>query len=184
MMRYIVSGLHRTGTSALVRAISEASTLTAHTDASVESVIRSREIDPAYNPNPAGYFSHATMFAPVADWIGATPDECVMKAAPEAFANGAGSEPLTVVLTSRAQPEIEASFARAFGFTVPEHRYGARAFAEQVLIDAPNVTVNVVQFADLIADPQTVFETLAANGWPIDATVAAATIDPTLYRNT
>jgi len=183
-MRYIVCGLHRTGTSALVNAVAQSSTLATHSDNSIEAVIRSREIDPTYNPNPAGYFSHAAMFAPVADWISATPDDCVMKAAPEAFADGAGSEPLTVVLTSRDQSQIEASFAQAFGFTVSPHRYGARAFAEQVLVDAPNVTVSVVNFADMIDDPQSVFETLAANGWPINATVAAATIDPTLYRNT
>lgn len=183
-MRYVICGLHRTGTSALMRAVAESSALTPHVDANVETVIRSRELSSTYDPNPFGYFSHGTMFAPVADWVSATPDGSVMKAAPEAFASGAGSEPLTVVLTSRAQTEIEASFAQAFGFTVPEHRYASRAFAEQVLVDAPNVTVNVVQFADLIADPQTVFETLAANGWPIDATVATATIDPTLYRNT
>jgi len=40
-----------------------------------------------------------------------------------------------------------------------------------------------VNFADLIAEPLTIFTFLAANGWPIDAETAAATIDPALYRN-
>jgi hypothetical protein len=182
-MRYIVSGLHRTGTSALVRAISEASTLTAHTDPEVEAIIRSREINPTYNPNPAGYFSHGSMFAPIADWIADTPDGSVMKAAPEAFLQGTGSEPLMVILTDRPAEQIEASFAAAFGFDVPDHRYQARAQAEAILEQATNVVLSVVNFSDLIAQPLATFTSLAANGWPIDAEIAAATIDPALYRN-
>jgi len=182
-MRYIVSGLHRTGTSALVRAISEASTLSVHSDASVESVIRSREVDPAYNPNPAGYFSHGTMFTQIAEWISDTPDESVMKAAPEAFLNGAGTKPLKVILTSRPQSEIEMSFMKAFGMDVPEFRYTARINAENILKTAENVDLTIIDFADLIADPTAVFTVLAANKWPIDIDKAASTIDPTLYRN-
>lgn len=182
-MRYIVSGLHRTGTSALVRAISEASTLTAYTDVDVESVIRSREINPAYNPNPAGYFSHRTMFSPIADWISDTPDNSVMKAAPEAFLQGTGSEPLTVILTDRPADQIEASFIAAFGLDVPDHRYSARAQAAAILGQATNVVLTVVNFEDLVNTPDEVFTNLAASGWPINAATAAGTIDPTLYRN-
>ena len=182
-MRYIVCGLHRTGTSALVRAIEQASTLTAYTDVSVESVIRLREIDPAYNPNPAGYFSHGTMFTQIADWIADTPDESVMKAAPEAFLQGTGTEPLKVILTSRPQSEIEMSFMKAFGMDVPEYRYTARIEAENILKSAENVDLTVIDFADLIADPTAVFTDLAANKWPIDIDKAAKTIDPKLYRN-
>ena len=183
MMRYIVSGLHRTGTSVLVRAVAEASTLIAHTDADVEAVIRSRETDPTYNPNPAGYFSHSTMFSPIADWIADTPDNSVMKAAPEAFRDGTGSEPLMVILTDRPAEQIEASFAAAFGFDVPDHRYQARAQAQAILEQATNVVLSIVNFAELIDTPDQVFASLAASGWPIDSAAAAATIDPTLYRN-
>jgi len=182
-MRFVISGLHRTGTSALVRAVAESSTLTAYTDADVESVIRSREIDPAYNPNPAGYFSHRTMFAPVADWISDTPDNSVMKAAPEAFLYGTGSEPLMVILTDRPAEQIEASFAAAFGFDVPDHRYQARAQAQAILEQTTNVVLSIVNFAELIDTPDQVFASLAASGWPIDPAAAAATIDPMLYRN-
>jgi hypothetical protein len=182
-MRYIISGLHRTGTSALIRAISEASNLTAHVDPDLEAVIRSREIDPTYNPNPAGYFSHATMFSPIADWISNTPDGSVMKAAPEAFLQGTGSEPLAVILTDRPANQIEASFAAAFGMDVPDHRYSARAQAQAILQQATNVVLTIVNFADLIETPDQVFVDLAAKGWPIDPTTAAGTIDPTLYRN-
>jgi len=182
-MKYIVCGLHRTGTSAIVRAIAEASTLTPHVNADVEAVIRSREIDPTYDPNPYGYYSHATMFAPIADWITNVPDGSVMKAAPEAFLNGTSSEPLTVILTGRPADQIEASFTAAFGMDVPEHRYSARAQAAVILGQATNVVLTVVNFSDLLNTPGEVFTNLAATGWPIDAATAAGTIDPTLYRN-
>ena len=182
-MRYVICGLHRTGTSALVRAIAEASTLTPHIDADVEALIRSRELSATYNPNPAGYFSHATMFAPVADWIGDTPNESVMKAAPEAFLNGAGTESLMVILTARARAEIEASFAQAFGAEMSDDRYQARADCEAILNSATNVVLSIVNFAELIETPLAVFTELADAGWPIDAAIAASTIDPALYRN-
>lgn len=165
-----------------MRAISEASTLSAYTDADIESVIRSREIDPAYNPNPAGYFSHRTMFSPISDWISDTPDNSVMKAAPEAFLQGAGSEPLMVVMTSRPADQIEASFMAAFGFDVEDRRYTARTQAEAILELASNVVLTTVSFADLTSTPEAVFANLASVGWPIDPIIAASTIDPDLKR--
>jgi hypothetical protein len=182
-MRFVISGLHRTGTSALVRAVAESSNLTAHVDPNVESVIRSREINANYDPNPFGYYSHATMFAPVADWITNTPDNSVMKAAPEAFLYGTGSEPLTVILTDRPADQIEASFTAAFGMDVPDHRYGTRAQAQAILEQATNVVLTVVSFSQLVNSPGEVFTDLATSGWPINPDTAAATIDPTLYRN-
>ena len=181
-MRYIISGLHRTGTSALVRAIAESSTLTPYVNSEVEANIRSREIDPTHNPNPAGYFSHGTMFTPMAEWISNTPNESVMKAAPEAFLSGAGFEPLMVILTSRPQEEIEASFTAAFGMNVADYRYSARMQAQAILELASNVVLTTVSFADLTSTPETVFANLASVGWPIDPVIAASTIDPDLKR--
>jgi len=88
-----------------------------------------------------------------------------------------------VILTSRPANQIQASFAAAFGFDVPDHRYSARAQAQAILEQASNVVLTIVNFSDLIDTPDQVFASLAATGWPIDAEAAAATIDPSLYRN-
>jgi hypothetical protein len=181
-MKYIVSGLHRTGTSALVNAIAQSSTLTAFSDVYSDSIIRSREIDPAYDPNPAGYFSHGAMFLPIIDWLPFAPDNAVMKAAPEAFRNGTGTEPLMVILTDRPADQIEASFSAAFGMDVPDHRYSARMQAQAILELASNVVLTIVSFDDLTLTPEVVFADLAAAGWPIDPVIAASTIDPDLKR--
>ena len=105
-----------------------------------------------------------------------------MKAAPEAFLSGAGSEPLMVILTIRPQSEIEASFSAAFGMDVPDHRYTARMQAQAILELASNVVLTIVSFDDLTSNPETVFTQLEAAGWPINPEIAAATIDPELKR--
>jgi hypothetical protein len=122
------------------------------------------------------------MFTQIAEWISDTPDNSVMKAAPEAWLQGTGSEPLMVILTSRPQSEIEASFAAAFGMDVPEYRYTARMQAEAILELASNVVLTTVRFDDLTSAPETVFSNLSSVGWPIDPVIAASTIDPDLRR--
>jgi len=86
-------------------------------------------------------------------------------------------------MTASTEASVQASFAAAFGFDVPDHRYSARAQAQAILEQASNVVLTIVNFSDLIDTPDQVFAGLAASGWPIDAPAAAATIDPSLYRN-
>jgi len=123
------------------------------------------------------------MVAPITDWIADTPDESVMKAQPEAFLNGTGTDPIAIIVTERPRSQSEASFTRAFGLKTNPAQYETLAKARSILADAPNVTVTIVNFADLIDTPDQVFDSLAAAGWPIDPATAAATIDPALYRN-
>lgn len=181
-MRYIICGLHRTGTSALMKAIIDSSSLEAHVDPEIDLIIRSREIDPAYNPNPNGYFSHSSMFAPIADWISNTPENSVMKAAPEAFLENAGTEPISVIMTKRIQSEIELSLAQSFNIEFSSFRYEVQANAEQILNSASNVSLSIITFLDLISNPEQIFNNLALAGWPIDVNIASATIDPELKR--
>jgi hypothetical protein len=166
-----------------MRAVSESSSIPAYTDSFINDLIRSREVDVAYDPNPNGYFSHSSMFAPISEWINKTPDGSVMKAAPEAFYSDAGTEQLCVVLISRKQEEIDASYTRSFGALPSNGLTSAWSQAEQTLTTAPNVTLTKLDFADLISDPTGSFTALAAAGWPIDVTAAANLIDPSLYRN-
>jgi hypothetical protein len=166
----------------LIKAIIDSSSLTPYVDPEVEAVIRSREANQSYNPNPAGYFSHGTMFSPIIEWISDTPNNSIMKASPEAFLFGTGSEPLMVILTSRPQGEIELSFVAAFGMDVPEYRYTARMQAEAILELASNVVLTTVRFDELTSAPKKVFANLSSVGWPIDPVIAASTINPDLRR--
>ena len=181
-MRYIVCGPHRTGTSAIMRAIIESSSIPAYTDPLIDEVIRSREIDNTHNPNPYGYFSHGSMFAPIAEWVQNTPDGSVMKAAPEAFFTDAGTESLCVVLTSRNHKEIEASYRRSFGNPSIADKSALLDQVEEVLLSASNVMLAKLDFSHLILDSIGSFIMLAEAGWPINPEIAAATIQPELKR--
>jgi hypothetical protein len=165
-----------------MRAIIESSSIPAYIDPLIDEVIRSREIDPEHDPNPFGYFSHGSMFAPITEWVQNTPDDSLMKAAPQAFYVDAGSEPLCLVLTSRNQKEIEDSYRRSFGGTSMIDQVMLLNQVEEVLISASNVTLAKLNFADLISNPVGSFTMLAELGWPIDPEIAAATIQPELKR--
>jgi len=182
-MRYIISGIHRSGTSVLVKSIFESSELTPYFSLEIEEIIRSREIDPEYDPNPSGYFSHGKMFAPISDWVSETPDNSVFKAAPEAFLNSIVQEKIFVAMIERSQAEIEESYKRAFGHSTLDVRYGCQIRAKELLEVDPNVNFTKINFSDLMSDPVDVFGTLANNGWPIDPIIAAENIDASLYRN-
>lgn len=45
-------------------------------------------------------------------------------------------------------------------------------------------TVDVVKFSDVVSSPLSAFSSIAGLGWPIDPILAAAVVDPALYRNT
>ena len=165
-----------------MRAIIESSSIPEYTDPLVDEVIRSREIDATHNPNPYGYFSHNSMFAPIAEWVGNTPDGSLMKAAPEALYVNAGSEPLCLILTSRNQTDIEASYRRSFGRPSVIDQIALLNHVEEVLLLSSNVVFAKLDFADLISDPVGSFTMLAELGWPIDPEIAAATIQPELKR--
>jgi hypothetical protein len=166
-----------------MRAVIEASSIPGHIDPAIDNLIRNRELDATYDPNPWGYFSHHTMCSPIAQWVGNTPIGSVMKAAPEAFCLNAGGEMLSVVLTSRNPDEMEASYRRSFGEPSLFDQDLLLAKVQKVLSLAENVTLTELDFADLVGNPTGSFQALANAGWPIDVDVAAATIDQSLYRN-
>jgi hypothetical protein len=166
-----------------MRAVTKSSSIPAYTDPAINNLIESRELDPTYNPNPWGYFSHNSMFLPIAQWVRNTPIDSVMKAAPEAFYLNAGSEMLSVVLTSRNLDEMKASYRRSFGEPSSTNQDDLLDRVEHVLAKAGNVTFTKLDFADLVGNPTGSFQTLADAGWPIDVGIAAATIDQSLYRN-
>lgn len=143
------------------------------TDPTVESIIRSREANPAtYDPNPNGYF--------------AAPLEVVPTDYPNALLKVpiyrwpfVPTGDLSIVWMQRDETERAASFVTAFGGTdavnVPAYEAG-----EATLAVLPFVTV--VQFADVLNDPVGEFARLWAAGWPIDPALCASVVDPALWR--
>jgi len=51
-----------------------------------------------------------------------------------------------------------------------------------ILENRSDVNLTVLDYGD-VNDPETAFETLAGNGFPIDPKLAATVVDDNLYRN-
>ncbi len=93
-----------------------------------------------------------------------------------------------VVFMQRAPAQILASMATMqpyslFGTEPAIWFYAKVRDALIVAMQARGAVVDVVKYADVIASPVTAFSALAAAGWPITPTLAAAVVDPALYRS-
>ena len=177
-MIYVVTGRHRTGTSMMMRALSESSGLTPYVDMDIEHVIRSREADADYNPNPNGYYqSDLTDLTDLAD-------DTVVKVTVYAFAFDHLGIPDNVRILQMARDETEraTSFERSFGHPEPAHQI-ARCEQGEALLWANHCDTVRLDYRAVVDDPAAEFAALAGLGWPIDPDVAAALVDPTLHRN-
>ena len=52
-----------------------------------------------------------------------------------------------------------------------------------ILENRSDVQLTILNYGDVIYDPDTAFETLADNSFPIDPKLAATVVDEKLYRN-
>lgn len=143
------------------------------TDPTVESLIRSREADPAtYDPNPNGYFAAPPDVVP-------TDYPAALVKVPMYRWPALATSDLSIVWMQRDESERALSFVTAFGgadtVNVPYYEAG-----EAALAIAQSVTV--VQFADVLNDPVGEFTRLQAAGWPIDPSLCASVVDPNLWR--
>lgn len=161
----------------MIRALAESSDLQATICDATERRIRSREIDSDYNPNPNGY-----MHAPNMD-LADCPDETLAKVSIFRITSLPLTRDARVVFMQRNMVEARISYARAFGMPYPEDHLEMANYALTYLYGHPKAVVAVVDYADALARPLKVFEALREDGWPIISALAAATVDPTLYRN-
>jgi len=184
MTVYLVCGLHRSGTSVMMAAVTAGSTLTPLRDADFEAIIESREKDPSnYPPNPLGYFAHQNQLIEVDDWIGSVSDGTVCKVSPLAITDTFPEGDYRVIVTQRDEDERTMSMSRAFGADTEWFEPKVLENALGILTARADCTVTIVNYADLIADPVAVFDRLVADGWPIYPDAAAAVVNPDLYRN-
>jgi hypothetical protein len=144
----------------------------------IEAQIRSREVDPTYDPNPNGYFA-APPDAKPADYPGQA-----IKIPLWAWPSIPEIKGVTyrVLLTSRNIDEVRQSFAKAFGDPPGITTEMAWDAGEANLLARADCEIITVDFATMIADPVAEFIRVAEQ-WPVNPVAAAATIDAALYRN-
>lgn len=175
MKTYVVTGRHRSGTTMMARAIHLASKLEIVHGKEVEQRVRSREVNPNYDPNPNGYLMPPDgklphdvpgklIKVPVYVWPQVKPGNYF------------------VVRIVRDEAERNMSFKKSFGVeefvTISPYEKG-----EANLQARTDVTLITLRYVDVIENPLREFKKLKAAGWPIDPVLASTTVDPKLYRN-
>jgi hypothetical protein len=192
MTTWVVTGMPRTGTSMMMRALSEGG-LEPFVDEEKEATIQRGWIPLSrggYNPNPHGVYEPGR-FRRQADFPEMVQGKLVKlmgrNAVNRRFARIA---PLRVVQMQRDPEAIAASHERTFGNVPPwaEPRAYERLTTNHLMRLAtwPHIeSVTPIKYEDVM-DPETRlsrFERLVLDGWPIDAEVAAATVEESLSRH-
>lgn len=180
---YMVMGVPRSGTSMMMRAIALASNIPVLHSVESERLMRSMQADPSYDPNPNGYWHppHNVERDELGRWVHRFEGYLVKVRAFDLTWLPPGR--YQIVATRRRKESVKASHMRAFAAPMPETEFPLQHAAIEVLSQRKDVTLTVVNYEDVVADPEWAFRSLQADGWPIQPDVAASTIDPKLQRN-
>jgi len=88
-----------------------------------------------------------------------------------------------VVFMRRDPEEIRQSYEAAFGMKLNADEIQQRCdLAVERLNNRRDVELIELQYAEVIAEPLSTFESLLYAGWPIGPVEAALAVDPSLYR--
>lgn len=177
MTVYVVTGRARTGTSMMMRALAEASSLNPVVDPAFDDVYATRAVDEEYHPNPNGYFTAPQGVLP--DHV--APGSLIKCQAHHWSVVGPGD--YQVVRMIRDESERTISHTRGFGRSESSAALDIIERSEAQLLGRLDAQVITVDYADVIEHPAEVFLRLRAASWPINPGTAADHVDPTLHRN-
>lgn len=185
MTVYLVTSLHRSGSSMMMRGLIAGGMQGVYgEDQDWLNVSAGR---PGYQPNPHGFYAldDPSEFA--------RPDFAEEYAGklvklPPGMALRLPVGDYRVVFMQRAPAQILASMLAMSPldlFTLePAIWFYAKVRDAMILaMQARGAVVDVVKYADVIASPLTAFTSLQSAGWPINPALAAAVVDPALYRS-
>ena len=185
MTVWLVTSLHRSGSSMMMRCL-EAGGMHAvygH-EQDFLNVLCGRD---GYQPNPGGFYALDDAMEFSRPDFAAEYDGCLAKI-PAWSALSLAPGDYRILFMRRDQGEILASMAEFTPFSVFALE-GAVWFYDLVApalvraLEAHGATVDVVDYGAVVKDPATVLSELAKAGWPIEATKAAAVVDPAQYRS-
>ena len=173
-MIYIVTGMPRSGTSAMMRALIMGG-MHGNYFAPIDAIIGQYEHlkRPDYDPNPHGFFEHG--FIPAFQAHG-----MLSKIMLDRF--DVHCKPLMAVVMHRTKTERAASLAE-WDLNTDKMLQGFKEHYARFQKMHPDAGIVDVDYPELIAHPHQELYRLQDAGWPIDVASAARAIDPTLYRH-
>ena len=174
-MIYLVTGMARSGTSAMMRALIMGG-MVGNYFAPLDVVMAQADKlkRPNYDPNPYGFFEQG--FTPAVEAHG-----MVSKIMLNRF-DGAIVDKLTVVVMHRSEAERKASLDE-WDFATDEFLLGFDEHYADFKSRHQGANIVDVQYSQLINNPEQELVRLQQAGWPIDPRKGARAIDPTLYRH-
>lgn len=167
-MRYVVSGLPRSGTSMLMECL-VAGGIPGWYDPT-EDERRNAEV-PGYAPNPGGFYEITPERVPL------VPEHhCVKVMLPELYLLPIAAYRVIVMQRNALEQAMSREAIGLEPLCTPVPRV-------RELLGRGDCWVTFLQYAAVVVDPLRVFEALRADGWPLDAARAAAAVRPDLYRH-
>jgi hypothetical protein len=187
-MIYVVSGYMRTGTSMMMKALTDGGLESAFD--SNRDVMNEKYGDDNYKPNPAGFYELHRKEYQQKDFPTMYKGKLV-----KCLIGGLNSFPVSnyrIVFMRRDPEEIRQSFDAFFESVPLSQRKQVKNFLTQYdeimddfiarLKNRRDTHLIIFQYRKVVEDPLYHFQHLANCGWPIDPEKAAATVDSKLCR--
>lgn len=182
-MIHIVSGLYRSGTSAMMQSLIAGGLSAAWSEG--RNAVADQHADEHYHPNKTGLYE-----VPLKEYSGVKfpldyQDKLIKVMLWGIDHLAVNPEGYRVVIMRRDPEEIRQSYEAFFARkcpAMPEY-YERIERAANILANRGDVRgLNVMDYSNLVADPEWAMVRLRKSDWPIDPLEAAAVIDPAQYR--
>ena len=179
---YIVAGHPRCGTSMLMKSLHHGGLNPVYDPSLDDAYARPVHSNNGYHPNPNGYYE-SQVNVKARSFIRVHRDKLVKILLWQV--QDLPTYHYKVVLIRRNPTEVMMSMTKmgkGQGQT-PRLYQGYQDRIQLILENRSDVQLTILNYGDVIYDPDTAFETLADNGFPIDPKLAATVVDEKLYRN-
>lgn len=193
---WIVTGLYRSGTSMMMRALANSLTgVTPLVDTSLDALADAQAADLAtYRPNPNGYWvppaNPANADSDTGQFVHVYPGRLLKVRMEDMFKVPAvAGQTLHVCFMIRPLAAINRSLQKAFNWQIGPTQIAQRRDLRTILTARRDVNLTAINYGDVIADATatpvatTQFQRLVTDGWPIDPVVAMNFVDKALARN-
>lgn len=176
-MIYLVSGYMRSGTSMMMQCLEAGGMPVAYS--TKRNSLNDRRSDEHYKPNPKGLYEPDDSEIGKPGWPREHDEKALKVVAP--FVRHLSVHAYRAVFMQRDPEEIRQSYEAAFkGKVTCEQIEQCQQAALESLDNRRDVlTVNILQYADVVVDPLRAMQSL---NWPINTDKAASVVQPELYR--
>ena len=187
-MIYIVSGIHRSGTSAMMRALVEGGIKPIVNKAREKQMRLTNTLD--YTVNKHGFWEVGQSEYMRLGFTSELPQESCVKIQAMGLPILSAAKGYKIIMMRRDPKAIKTSFINAFSereFNAkysdwPTHYFTLLDGVKAIMQQRRDVELMEIQFDDMIDDPFKVFTKIKAMGIPIDINKSVATIEPELKR--